>query len=59
MIETNWLTKVVGLLGAVNLALIAFGAYHLSDNEFTAVVGVLSAAAALTGVWLPHIKATK
>lgn len=59
MIETNWVTKVVGLLGAINLVLISFDAYHLDDNQFTAVVGVISAIAALAGVWYPHIKAAK
>lgn len=56
MNEVNWVSKLVGLIGAVNTALIAFGVYHLSDDQLQALITVISAAVTIMGVWLPHLK---
>lgn len=56
MIQVDWVSKIVGLIGAVNLALIALGIYHFSSDQMDAINKVVSALISIIGVWLPHLK---
>lgn len=56
VIKIDWVSKIVGLIGALNVALIAFGTYHFSNVELDAINKLFSAFVTVIGVWLPHLK---
>lgn len=55
----NWTSRIIGLIGAINTALIAFDIYHLSDEQLQAVIALISVVITIVGVWLPHLAETE
>lgn len=50
----NWTTLIITMVGALNTAAIAFGVYHLSNEQLDAVDKIVSVGAMILGVALSH-----
>lgn len=55
----NWTSRIIGLIGAINTALIAFDIYHLSNEQLNSVNALISVVITIVGVWLPHLVETE
>lgn len=55
---TDYKTLALGILAAINTALISFNVYHLSNEQLQAVNEIVSYAIIVWTIWKNHHKET-